>query len=173
MGEAKAETAMSTSTAMTDAPVGDAAAMKAAPRKPDDALFHGVLLAAAALVVALSMLLSVRDASQVLIPLTNVPLPDLCTFRRITGIDCPGCGLTRSFIALGHGDAARAWTYNPAGWLLYAVVVFQLPYRSWQLWRVTRGKPEMQLGALGTVAMAAAAGAVMIQWLWRQAGGGW
>jgi len=36
-----------------------------------------------------------------------------CVFHAITGLHCPGCGLTRMLHALVHGDVARAWSMNP------------------------------------------------------------
>ncbi|HEY1139594.1 MAG TPA: DUF2752 domain-containing protein [Lysobacter sp.] len=36
-----------------------------------------------------------------------------CAFHAITGLHCPGCGLTRLLHALVHGDVARAWSMNP------------------------------------------------------------
>jgi len=36
-----------------------------------------------------------------------------CAFHAITGLHCPGCGLTRMLHALVQGDVARAWSMNP------------------------------------------------------------
>lgn len=35
-----------------------------------------------------------------------------CPLRRTTGIACPGCGLTRGFHSLFHGDFAAALDFN-------------------------------------------------------------
>ena len=40
-------------------------------------------------------------------------LPSLCLFHRLTGLDCPGCGMTRAFLRLAHGDVAGAWHLHP------------------------------------------------------------
>lgn len=41
-----------------------------------------------------------------------------CLFHELTGWHCPGCGLTRMFIALAHLDFARAFHCNAAAMLL-------------------------------------------------------
>jgi hypothetical protein len=46
----------------------------------------------------------------------------LCTFRRATGVPCPGCGLTRGVTALASGDVATGLAYNPV--LLAGILVF-------------------------------------------------
>jgi hypothetical protein len=42
----------------------------------------------------------------------------LCVFRFVTGLPCPGCGLTRSFSCILHGDFARGYDYHPFGYVL-------------------------------------------------------
>ena len=43
----------------------------------------------------------------------------LCPFRALTGLLCPGCGMTRAFCALGHGELRRAIRFNALSPLLY------------------------------------------------------
>jgi hypothetical protein len=33
----------------------------------------------------------------------------------LTGVPCPGCGITSSILALCRGDVLRAWHSHPAG----------------------------------------------------------
>lgn len=49
--------------------------------------------------------------------------PVLCFHRLTTGLPCPGCGLTRGFVALTHGHLEAALWFNPLtpvvfGWML-------------------------------------------------------
>lgn len=37
-----------------------------------------------------------------------------CPYKAITGIDCPGCGMQRSFIALLKGDLVESFLLYPA-----------------------------------------------------------
>jgi len=36
-----------------------------------------------------------------------------CPFKALTGIDCPGCGFQRSFMALVKGDLSTSWLLYP------------------------------------------------------------
>jgi hypothetical protein len=49
----------------------------------------------------------------------------LCLFKNLFGIDCPGCGMGRAFMALGHGEIAMALRMNlmsPVAFLLALVL---------------------------------------------------
>lgn len=48
----------------------------------------------------------------------------LCLFRNITGLPCPGCGMTRAFLFLGHGDFYEAIRLNPNSPLIFSIIVF-------------------------------------------------
>lgn len=55
--------------------------------------------------------------------LRRPPLPfPRCLFRWITGWPCPSCGLTRAFIALGHGRLAEAFFDNIMSPVLFAAL---------------------------------------------------
>lgn len=47
----------------------------------------------------------------------------LCPYRVLTGLACPGCGLTRAAHHLVRGDLATAWTYNPLLFVAVPLVV--------------------------------------------------
>ncbi|WP_377325957.1 DUF2752 domain-containing protein [Pimelobacter simplex] len=49
--------------------------------------------------------------------------PVICPFRRLTGLPCPGCGLTRSWVYLSHGWWRDGIAANPFGIVLALVVV--------------------------------------------------
>lgn len=42
-----------------------------------------------------------------------IKITSLCPIKTITGLDCPGCGITRMFVALFHGNIYQAFRYNP------------------------------------------------------------
>lgn len=41
-----------------------------------------------------------------------------CPYAYLFGISCPGCGMTRAFIALVHLDLRGAFHYHPLFWLV-------------------------------------------------------
>ena len=51
----------------------------------------------------------------------NQPLPiDLCVWKRLTGLECLTCGLTRAFCHAVQGNFAQSVAMHPAGVLLLA-----------------------------------------------------
>ncbi len=46
---------------------------------------------------------------------TDLSSPFFCPFRTLTGIPCPGCGMTRSFLALAQGDLSGSLSYHILG----------------------------------------------------------
>ncbi len=64
------------------------------------------------------------------------PSKALCLTRRVLGLPCPGCGLTRAISRLLQGELARALALHPlaplaaadavAGWGLWGMVLYGL-----------------------------------------------
>jgi len=52
-------------------------------------------------------------------------LPVACAFRRVTGTPCPGCGLTRSWVALGRGAVGESITFHRLGWVVMLYIAMQ------------------------------------------------
>jgi hypothetical protein len=72
------------------------------------------------------------------VTLFGYTIPSLCMFHNITGFDCPGCGITRSFIFALHGQWYNSYLMHLWGIPLAAIVAFQIPYR---IWRAAGGRP--------------------------------
>ena len=91
---------------------------------------HRTMLYVALAIVALALLLEVRADQRVAFSfLPEYPLPETCQSRSLLGVDCPGCGLTRSLVFLAHGRLRESAALHPLGWLMAAVIVLQIPYR--------------------------------------------
>jgi hypothetical protein len=145
---------------------------RAAESAGADVAIHGVFLTMAAGVLALAFFLEAPGGELVVIPLLDQPLPGVCTFKRLAGIGCPGCGLTRCFISVAHGDMAAAWAYNPAGVFLFAATAFQIPFRWLQIGRLRRGLPPVRSQILNWCLWALMA-ALLVQWIGRTVLFGW
>jgi hypothetical protein len=103
------------------------------------------MLCLASLVVVLAFLLEVRpDGKVAFFFLPDYPAPGTCLSNEWFGINCPGCGLTRSIVFLAHGDWLASWRLHRIGWIMGLAIVAQFPYRIASLRR--GGKP-----VLGTV----------------------
>lgn len=84
---------------------------------------------------------AVITPSDEMLSLFGKDIPIMCSFRRFFGFGCPGCGLTRSFTYMAHFDIIGAFKMNWLGPPLFALVVGQVPYRAYTLWRgPTRGR---------------------------------
>ncbi len=55
---------------------------------------------------------------------TGIGIP--CVFRLITGLKCPGCGVSHMALCLLHGDLTGAWSANPVVLCLMPVLLFLL-----------------------------------------------
>ncbi len=71
-------------------------------------------------------------------------LPDTCWSHAVFGIQCPGCGLTRSFTAIARGEVRAAFLLNPCGPLLFILCCFQIPYRIVAYLNVGQSIPSVQ-----------------------------
>jgi len=49
-----------------------------------------------------------------------------CPFRRLTGLPCPGCGMTRAFWALSGGRLREALTFNPFSVVLLGMALLEV-----------------------------------------------
>ncbi len=50
----------------------------------------------------------------------------LCFFKYMSHLDCPGCGLSRSFISISHGHLIQALEFNILGPLVYLYFLIYL-----------------------------------------------
>jgi hypothetical protein len=77
---------------------------------PDDGTRHAAARLAASLAACAVLVLCPQ------LPAAVAAWADAgCLLRGLTGLPCPGCGITTSLLALARGDMAAAWTANPAG----------------------------------------------------------
>lgn len=49
-----------------------------------------------------------------------------CVFRTVTGVPCPGCGLSRAWLAALRLDFGAAFGYHPMFWSIPVLVLYAL-----------------------------------------------
>jgi hypothetical protein len=126
--------------------------------------YHLSIFVVSALILAAAAFLNIPESGGVEAPFFGT-LPGICTWKRFFGLDCPGCGLTRCFVALAHGHIRQAWHFNPAGLLLFALLLYQLPFRAVQIWRISKGRCDYRHSNwVLTVAAWLIIAALLIQW---------
>ena len=91
---------------------------------------HGLFFWMALAVIGATFLLRSEGQESVFFPGAKQAMPELCASKRIFDLPCPGCGLTRSFISISHGQFSRAWNFNPVSFLLYPFIFAQIPWHA-------------------------------------------
>lgn len=130
---------------------------------------HVIFLLICSAAIVGSFLLGVNTGSKITTPWLHVPTPSVCQFHNLTGLDCPGCGLTRAFVSIAHGNLAAAWRYNGASLLVFSFVLAQIPYRSVQIWRIRNGLPELYWPRTSNVIVWIVVAALFAQWMFKMA----
>jgi hypothetical protein len=82
---------------------------------------HALVATLCSAAIAAGWVLQLSSGSGAL-SILGVTIPELCAWRGVTGLPCPGCGLTRAWVAVLHGDFAASVSHHLLGWLvlLYA-----------------------------------------------------
>jgi hypothetical protein len=102
-------------------------------------------------------------------------LPSLCLLRNTTGLPCPGCGLTRSWVDLARGDLRASLAHHRLGWLVMLYVALQAARHG--AWLAAPGwRPRLdRFGGWLDRSLIVLAGALLVNWvatlaaLWRSA----
>lgn len=89
-----------------------------------------------------------------------------CFMKHTFGIKCAFCGMTHSFTSMAHGQFARAFDFHPIGPILFAFIVFQVPYRLWALMKFPKKNP-LFIRMLNKYAIALIIIAIFLYWLWH------
>ena len=97
--------------------VSPSADVRAPVDRPTSGLGAGAALPLAGIVVAAVSIAAVAD------PDTIEDGPVVCPFRLMTGLPCPGCGLTRSWVYLLHGRWLDSVSANPFGVVVFGLAV--------------------------------------------------
>lgn len=106
------------------APTGEGRLPLPGPRTSrGEVLLRGAVLALGVGILCAALALEPAASGAGRLRLGGFFLPETCALKATTGVPCPGCGLTRSWVSAVHGDAAGSLGHHPLGWLvlLYAL----------------------------------------------------
>jgi len=99
-----------------------------------DRATHAVFLAISLLMVTVPFFLTHSTDAEARVSLGGRTLPPIC-IARMCGGSCPGCGLTRSFVYLAHGEMRASFKWHRLGGLLYIYFLYQIVFRGYLLAR--------------------------------------
>jgi hypothetical protein len=80
-------------------------------------------------ILAGCLILTPPNDSSPYVQIGKIQLPGMCSFRSVTGIPCPGCGLLRSMVTAMHGDVAKSLEYHRLGLITILYVLLQFFFR--------------------------------------------
>lgn len=80
-----------------------------------------------------------------------------CPFKYLTGLDCPGCGLTRAFLSAFRLDFKAAFNYHP----LFLLIGIELLYLLFGNYFKLKPKTEAVIGIITVFSL-------LFVWIYRQ-----
>ena len=81
--------------------------------------------------------------------LSALPKRTLCPFKTVTGLPCPGCGITHAFLSLGRLDFSGAYAQNP---LVFPLAALTALYAVDRVPRALRSGKVVNPALLGVLA---------------------
>ncbi len=96
-------------------------------------------------------------------------MPPCCPSQAVLGVNCPGCGLTRSFVCTADGDLGQAVSYNRLGpaMFVFVALIFLVNLARWI------GAPRFLPLGLGDRIAAALITLLILNWAFNLCVGGW
>jgi hypothetical protein len=124
-----------------------------------------ILVLCAAVIVA-SALLDVQPNGITLPGLPGHPLPGICFTRSVLHMNCPTCGMTRSLVAVAHGELRLAFALHRLGPLVFLLVLVQVPLRAYAIFTgaLPRWLSHPKLGSRLAVALIVA---LLANWVYN------
>jgi len=88
-----------------------------------------------------------------------------CSLRKLSGLPCPGCGITRAFYSLFRGNLAESIRFNPV--VIYAAGAY-LHFMCLFVYRKRTGK-QMEKEISIQYYLYGAAAVLLLQWIFKLA----
>ncbi len=113
--------------------------------KPTQTAAIWLWLLASIAVLFLSFMFEVTGERCVVVRGWGAQLPESCAMYSRFGLNCPGCGLTRSFVYMSAGEVGNALKVNPVGILGYLFLLMQIPIAAALLLPPEKRRPWISL----------------------------
>lgn len=128
-----------------------------------DRIYHVTLFVIALLATTLPFVLAIDADGRV--AAGGMRLRGFCLARDVFDTPCPGCGLTRAFVRIAHGDWAAAFEMNRLGFAMFLLLALQVPWRLFLLTAKPKLTPreERLLGVIPRILLVALA----MNWIWN------
>jgi hypothetical protein len=94
--------------------------MTETPNSPATRPFRNALLDRSTYLLGLGFTTAVFVVSYFYAP-PDVPAYSICMFKNTTGLDCPGCGLTRAFCSIAKGNVSKGFYFNATSPMVFAL----------------------------------------------------
>lgn len=95
----------------------------------------------------------------------------LCPFRAVTGLPCPGCGMTRAFCSIGHGEFARAFGYNALAPFVFVAAMLVWAHALATVLKLDPARAALERLRPGTRVTRVMLAGVLVWWVVRLCGG--
>ncbi len=91
-----------------------------------------------------------------------------CEFGSMTGVPCPGCGLTTSFAHMAHGHVLSGFSAHLMGPMLFLITAFVAVYAPWA---IAKKRPLSVLidGRVSSTVLAVTSALGLLTWTLRVA----
>ncbi len=90
---------------------------------------HLVILIICSGILAAALIITPTKNESSYLKIGSIPLPDTCIFHNLTGLPCPGCGLSRSIVAAAHGEIINSFSHHLLGLLTLVYILLQFIFR--------------------------------------------
>ncbi len=97
-------------------------------------------------IITLSIIIAAGLAYAVFWTVTGIAIP--CAIYEVTGIYCPGCGVSRMCLSLLHFDFYQAFRYNPGAIIVSPVLIWYfihyiITYLKGESTKITKGQQRL------------------------------
>lgn len=95
-----------------------------------------------AMLILLPFLFSFQKGEVNKVTFFKFKIPSPCITKNVFKRDCPGCGLTRSFVKIAQGEFREAFRFNRISILLYIFFISAMAFHAYCLYKLPNPIPE-------------------------------